>query len=381
VDLERRGQAREEDEEQERHYGLELCPWDEDHENDRGQCDDRDDVPACARGQVPQQGASSIATESDFRFVVVTAAGGTRLDRFLAGAGQLGSRGRASAALERGKVFVNDVEVTPAEAGRRLQAGDRVRVWMDRPGSARRRWGTPAAHGGLQIVYEDQALIVVNKPAGLLTVPLPRRGDEPNVEDQLVVHLRPRGKRKPLVVHRIDRDTSGLVLFATRPDAQRRLKDQFRRREPERVYLAIVYGHPSPAAGTWRDRLVWDQAALVQKEAHSRDPRGKDAISSYRVLERFARASLIEVRLRTGRRNQIRLQARLRGHTLVGEQRYVFGPDDLRDIDFPRQALHSHRLAFRHPITDQLLSFEAALPADMADLVASLRIQTPRSGV
>ena len=203
-------------------------------------------------------------------------------------------------------------------------AGDRVRVWMDRPGSARRRWGRGgAAQGDLQIVYEDPELIVVNKPAGLLTVPLPRRGDEASVEDQLAVHLRRRGKRKPLVVHRIDRDTSGLVVFATRPDAQRRLRNQFRRHEPERVYLAVVYGHPSPESGTWRDRLVWDQAALIQKQTHPRDPHGKDAISEYRVLERFPGASLLEVRLRTGKRNQIRLQARLRGHTLVGEQRYV----------------------------------------------------------
>ena len=305
-----------------------------------------------------------------------------RLDRFLAGPGQLGSRGRASTALVRGKVFVNDVEATPADAGRRLSAGDRVRVWMDRPGSARRRWGPGrAAQGDLQIVYEDPELIVVNKPAGLLTVPLPRRGDEASVEDQLAVRLRRRGKRKPLVVHRIDRDTSGLVVFATRPDAQRRLRGQFRRHEPERVYLAVVYGHPSPESGTWRDRLVWDQAALIQKQTHPRDPRGKDAISEYRVLERFPRASLLEVRLRTGKRNQIRLQARLRGHTLVGEQRYIFGPDELRIIDFPRQALHSHRLAFRHPVTNQPLSFEAALPSDMADLIAHLRIQTAPSGV
>ena len=104
-------------------------------------------------------------------------------------------------------------------------------------------------------------------------------------------------------------------------------------------------------------------------------------MSDYRIVERFAAASLIEVRLQTGKRNQIRLQARLRGHTLVGEQRYVYGPANLRPIDFPRQALHAHRLAFRHPVTGELLSFEAALPSDMTDLVARLRIQTGRSGV
>lgn len=278
-------------------------------------------------------------------------------------------------------MFVNDREATPADAGRRLEVGDRVRVWMDRPGSARRRWGRSGADGELRIVYQDSALIVVNKPAGVLTVPLPAGDHEPSVEEQLAVHLRTRGKRKPLVVHRIDRDTSGLVVFATRADAQGRLKDQFKRREPERVYLAVVYGHPSPASGTWRDRMLWDKADLIQKETHPRDPRGKDAVSDYRVVERFAAASLIEVRLQTGKRNQIRLQARLRGHTLVGEQRYVYGPSEIRPIDFPRQALHAHRLAFRHPVTGELLSFEAALPSDMSDLVARLRIQTGRSGV
>ena len=95
---------------------------------------------------------------------------------------------------------------------------------------------------------------------------------------------------------------------------QKRLKAQFARREPERVYLAVVYGRPDPPSGTWRDMLVWDEKALIQKETHPRDPRGTEAISDYRVVEPFRDASLIEVRLRTGRRNQIRIQARLRGH-------------------------------------------------------------------
>lgn len=310
---------------------------------------------------------------SDSRFVVPAEAAGTRLDKFLAGADRLGSRGRVATALARGKVFVNDEEATPADAGRRLASGDRVRVWMDRPGSARRRWGRAAAAGKLQIVYQDDVLIVVNKPPGLLVVPLPRRGDEPTVEEQLTAHLRGRGKRRAFVVHRIDRDTSGLVVFATHADAQQRLKDQFRRHEPERVYLAVVYGHPSPAAGTWRDHLVWDKRALIQKETHPRDPHAKEAVSHYRVVETFRDASLVEVRLQTGKRNQIRLQTRLRGHMLVGEQRYVFGPASLRPITFPRQALHAHRLAFRHPVSAQPLSFEAPLPPDMAQLIARLR--------
>ena len=297
-----------------------------------------------------------------------------RLDKFLAAADRLASRGRAFTALERGKVFVNGVEVGKGDAARRLTGGDVVRVWMDRPGSSR-----PAVSGGkirdLDILYEDDALIVVNKPAGLLTVPLERRADAPSVYDQIEAHFRPRGKRRPFVVHRIDRDTSGVVVFAKSGGAQARLKQQFKRREPDRVYLAVVYGEPSPPQGTWRDTLVWDRRALIQKETHPDDPRGKEAIADYRVIESFAGASLIEVRLRTGKRNQIRLQARLRGHTLVGEERYVFGPETLRPIVFDRQALHAARLECVHPDNGRPLTFEAPLPTDLADLIARLRRQ------
>ena len=141
------------------------------------------------------------------------------------------------------------------------------------------------------------------------------------------------------------------------------------------MYLAVVYGHPEPPAGTWRDRLVWDEKALIQKETHPRDPGGTDAISDYRLVESLRDTSLLEIKLRTGRRNQIRIQARLRGHTLVGETRYVFGPDTLRPIAFNRHALHAYRLAFRHPDDGRRLQFEAPPPADFADLVARLRVR------
>lgn len=299
-------------------------------------------------------------------------AAGIRLDKFLAAEARLGSRTRAATAIQRGKVFLNDREAAPEDAAAKLAAGDRVRVWVDRPGTSRSGF-RPRKAGELEILYEDESLLVVNKPAGLLVVPLPRRDATPTVYDQVQHHLRPRGKRRPLVVHRIDRDTSGLVVFAKDAGAQERLKEQFRRREPERVYQAIVYGHPSPASGTWRDRLLWDQKSLIQKQTYASDPRGKEAISEYRVVERFDEAALIEVRLVTGKRNQIRLQARLRGHTLVGEQRYVYGPDEIRTIEFPRQALHAWRLGFTHPDDGRELRFEAALPADMEELIRRLR--------
>lgn len=213
---------------------------------------------------------------------------------------------------------------------------------------------------------------MVNKPAGLLTVPLPRRAAEPSVYDQLEKYLRPQ-RRRPFVVHRIDRDTSGLVVFAKDPRTQQALKKQFIHREPERVYLAAVYGRPAPKKGTWRDNLVWDRKALIQKRTHPRDPAGAEAVCDYQVIEEFGDASLLEVRLQTGKRNQIRIQARLRGHTLIGERRYVFGPQVLRPVDFPRQALHAFRLAFRHPGDRRELRFEAPLPRDFRALLEHLR--------
>nr|MBA2303302.1 RluA family pseudouridine synthase [Acidobacteriota bacterium] len=271
-----------------------------------------------------------------------------------------------------GQVFVNGAEVGLAAAARRLVAGDVVRLWIDRPGSATRRPRIgPSAD--LDVVFEDDVLIVVNKPAGLLSVPLERKVEAPSVYQQIEDRLRSHGKRRPFIVHRIDQDTSGLVVFAKDPSAQRRLKAQFARREPERVYLAVVYGRPSPSSGTWRDTLVWDTKALIQKETHPRDPNGMEAVSEYHLVEAFRDTALIEVRLITGRRNQIRIQARLRGHTLVGEERYVYGPEALRSIPFGRQALHAFRLGFDHPVDERELAFEAPLPKDLQDLLGRVR--------
>jgi 23S rRNA pseudouridine1911/1915/1917 synthase len=305
-------------------------------------------------------------------WTVGPAEAGLRLDKFLAASSRLGSRARAAAALDRGKVYVDEVEVTLKDASRVLASGTRVRLWMDRPGTAKGRPRTGVV-GDLDVVYEDEALIAVNKPAGLLTVPLERKTDAASVYEQIEDRFRSHGKRRPFPVHRIDQDTSGLVVFAKDAAAQKALKDQFKRREPERVYRAVVYGVPDPPEGTWRDFLVWDEKALIQKETHPRDPRATEAICTYRVVESFAGASLIEVRLRTGRRNQIRIQARLRGHTLVGEERYVYGPDTLRPVPFGRQALHAWRLGFLHPIDGRVLELEAPPPADFAELLTRLR--------
>ncbi len=171
---------------------------------------------------------------SDQQWTAGGADAGVRLDKYLAAGDRAGSRARAVQALERGKVFVNGTEATLQDAARRLVEGDLVRLWADRPGSARRR-PRLGVSGELDVVHEDDAIIVVNKPAGILSVPLERNPGVPSVYAQIEERFRPLGKRRPFVVHRIDQDTSGLVVFAKDPTARDRLRLQFAKREPERV--------------------------------------------------------------------------------------------------------------------------------------------------
>ena len=335
------------------------------------------------------------------RWRVTEAETGQRLDAWLARRPEIGSRSRATAWLERGKVFLNGAAVDYPDAGRRLQAGDEVGLWVDRPGTATpARRDLRAARDLLDVIREDEAILVADKPAGLLVEPLPgEAGAEPTLLDLVREHLRtpfgwrgplPRQARstrspvtahsvpladrvRPLVVHRIDRDTSGLVLFAKTRDAQETLKDQFERREPARAYLAVVRGVVGPDAGTWRDRLVWDKARLVQRRAHPREARAKEALARYRVLEQFRDAALLEVSLVTGKRNQIRVQAGLRGHPIIGERLYRFGADPDEGPTLDRQALHAARLTFVHPVTGKPVRVSAPLPGDMQGLIARLK--------
>ena len=204
-------------------------------------------------------------------------------------------------------------------------------------------------------------------------MPLDRRAGADSVVDLLALHWRSRGKRLPLVVHRIDRDTSGLVIFAANPRAQQHLKRQFLRREPERIYWAVLHGRLRPEAGEWRDRLVWNERALIQRKARPADPRRRSTPSAPTACwRRSTPRRVVEVRLDTGKQNQIRIQAQLHGHPLVGERRYVDEEVRRHGVAFARQALHAFRLSFRHPADDRVLRFEAPLPADLRKLLARL---------
>jgi len=302
-----------------------------------------------------------------------------RLDKWLAAPERLASRSKSLNAIERGKVFVNDTEQTSTDAARRVVEGDRVRLWHDRPGSATKRY-FERHDSGLHILYEDASLLVINKPAGLLTVPLAAQPDEPSLLNQVEDHLRSARRISPLVVHRIDRDTSGLVVFAKTNAAMSNLKDQFEKRQPERVYLAFVYGVPKEETGSWKDMLVWDQEELKQRPLAHRPTTmkapAKSAITNYRVIEKYGTtASLLEIRLVTGKRNQIRVQASLHGYPLIGEKMYRDPNRTGPRIELARQALHAWQLSFIHPTTGQRLRFEAPLPQDL--LTLQLRLKSP----
>jgi 23S rRNA pseudouridine1911/1915/1917 synthase len=310
-------------------------------------------------------------------YVVDAGDAGLRLDQWLVRRGGAPSRAKASTWLERGKVFVNGEEAGLADGARRVAAGDRVGVWIDRPGSAKPADRAIAgARARLDILHEDSAIVVVDKPVGLIVEPLPDEGPgEPTVLDLLEDHYRHEARARVYVVHRIDRDTSGLVLFARTPSARDALKDQFEQRTPERVYQAIVVGVMPEDAATWSDYLAWDKAALRQRRAHGTDAGAKEAIANVRVVERFAQASLIEVSLVTGKRNQIRVQAAIRGFPLLGERQYRFdAPDEPEGLPrMERQALHAARLGFVHPSTKKRVSYAAPLPEDLSRVLQALR--------
>ena len=265
----------------------------------------------------------------------------------------------SGAVLRNGRPVAN-----PAE---RVAAGDHLEVRHD-PSS---RYAAPRRAPrteGFRVVHEEAGFVVVDKEPGVLTVPTATtRGD--SLVERLEEDSRRRGfrARRALPVHRIDRYTSGLVVVARDGAAFASLRSQFASRRPERVYLAVAEGRVAADAGTLEHRLAEHPKSLKVRAVEPHEP-GRWAASSYRVLERFPRATLLEVRLRTGRRNQIRVQLAADGHPLVGDVAYG-RPSRLID----RTALHAWRLCFAHPATAAPLSFEAEPPEDFRKLLAALR--------
>ena len=307
------------------------------------------------------------------RFVVER--GGERLDKLLAQRPSVSSRRRATEVLDTGKVHIDGRQVLAEEGGLPVPAGAAIEIHWNAPGSglARRKGEHGLTQAGLRILHEDADIIAVDKPPGLLTdVADPVQAKErDSVKKRLHTYLKPRG-REPQVCHRIDRDTSGVVLFATHERSGEALRAQFANHEPERTYWLAVHGVPEPREGTWEDWMVWDKVQLLQRVTKPNAPGAMLARAHYKVIEAFADSAIVEVRLDTGRRNQIRLHTCERGHPILGERLYLPPRFHIGRWQLPRQALHARRVTFKHPVTGASITVESPLPPDLQAVVRKM---------
>lgn len=233
----------------------------------------------------------------------------------------------------------------------------------------------------LAIVHEDPDLVVVDKPAGLVVHPAAGNLDGTLV-NALLHHCAGQlsgigGVARPGIVHRIDKDTSGLLVVAKTDKAHEGLARQFKDHSIDRLYAAVVYGYPAPPAGvidTWIGRSDADR----KKMAVHREGRGKHAVTHYRMIDRLRGAAMVECRLETGRTHQVRVHMAHIGHPLIGDP--VYGRERkgfksiLETLGFKRQALHARTLGFIHPVTGAPLLFQSALPSDMQELLSALYV-------
>ncbi len=305
--------------------------------------------------------AGAQAELTDVDFVVAGSAHGQRLDRALRDA-LLGSAwSRVRRAIETGKVRVDGHVVT--DTGAPVSTGQRVEL----------RHSTPKLRKSgeqIRIVHADRDVVVVDKPAGVSTVPF-EPGEQGTLVDLVRHDLQKRDGRTqaPLgVVHRIDKETSGLVMFARTLPAKRHLKQQLRFHSVHRRYVALVHGECT--AGTLRSRLVEDRGDGLRGST-DHPTLGQPAVTHVAVLEHFEGVTLVECRLETGRTHQIRIHLSEAGHPLVGERVYVRGFAGPL-LDAPRLMLHARELGFVHPRTEQAVRFSADVPEDMQRVIAGL---------
>lgn len=283
----------------------------------------------------------------------------------------LHDRGAFSHAEAKGLIDAGAVRgrppVRPGDYARRVAAGERFEIRRD-PG--RRYRPRPAARPGkgFRVVHRDREILVIDKSADLLSVPTALRREESLVE-RLLEAERQRGVRRPVLfaVNRLDRDTSGLLLFARSRAAHDALRGQFQTRSVDRRYVAVAEGRLEKDRGRLESRLVEDPGSL--KVHSTRDPRsGRMAITEYEVSERLKQATVLSVRLLTGRKNQIRVHLAEAGHPLVGDRRYGAPSPHIG-----RTALHARALGFAHPATGRHMEFVSPLPRDLRRLIRALR--------
>lgn len=327
--------------------------------------------------------------EELFEHYSFTAAPGQKLlrvDKFLVNMLEKTSRNRVQQAADAGCIRVNEL---PVKSNYKVKPGDRVALVLSYP---KRELELIAEDIPLDILYQDNDVVVVNKPAGLVVHP--GYGNYTGTLVNALLYLfdnLPEGtnERRPGLVHRLDKNTSGVMVVAGNDYAMTHLANQFFERSTDREYVALVWGDVKEDAGTitgYLGRSIRDRKIM---DVFEEETMGKWAITHYKVLERFGYVTLVSCKLETGRTHQIRVHMRHLGHPLFGDPEYG-GDKILKGTTFtkykqfidncfqllPRQALHAKSLAFTHPVSGERLAFKTPVPEDMSKVIEKFRRYT-----
>ncbi len=322
----------------------------------------------------------SLETSRDLSFTVSPEQAGLRLDVFLAQADESFSRSQIKNAIEAGDVLVNGKE---PKVSLHLKVGDIVALHLE-----------PAIDAvaipqdiPLNIVYEDASIIVINKPAGMVVHPAPGNPDSTLV-NALLFYCHDLsgigGVLRPGIVHRLDKETSGLIVAAKSDEAHRKLSAQFEKHDVHKKYVALVWGDVKGASG--EIVLPVGRHPVDRKKMSTKSRHGKDALTLWKVRERYGTATLLDIEIKTGRTHQIRVHLSERGYPVIGDA--VYGnPSKINIIknselkaqikSLQRQALHAAQLSFVHPQSGERVVFTAPLPEDLENVCALFRLAAP----
>ena len=305
-----------------------------------------------------------------------------RVDKYLMQLIENATRNKIQQAATDGKIWVNDI---PVKSNYKVKPFDVVRVMLSHPPFENHIIPEDIP---LDIVYEDDALLVINKPAGLVVHP--GHGNYTGtLVNALAFHfdnLPMNSSERPGLVHRIDKNTTGLLVVAKTEAAMTHLAKQFEAKSSDREYIALVWGNVKEDEGTIEGNIARHVKDRMQMAVFQDEEIGKHAVTHYKVLERFGYVTLVSCKLETGRTHQIRVHMKYIGHTLFNDERYG-GNLVLKGTTFtkykqfidncfktlPRQALHAKTLGFVHPTTKELMSFDTEIPRDMAECIEKWR--------
>ena len=296
--------------------------------------------------------------------IVPKEAGRLRLDQFLARALPKFSRSRIQQLIRQKFVTLNDSPARPRDL---IRADDRIEIKEPPP----EKIDIEPKAIPLDVLYEDDDLLVINKPAGLVVHP--GAGERAHTLVNALLHRFPKlsgigGKERPGIVHRLDKDTSGCLVVAKNDEAHRGLSAQFAARSVEKIYLALVGGKLRKTAGTIEEKIGRHPVDRQRMSVASK--RGRAAKTEYRAIASSNEMSLLECRLHSGRTHQIRVHLHHLGHPVLGDK--VYGSRFAKT--FPRQMLHAWKLGFQHPRAGDWKNFEAPLPNDFADAITPLQL-------